>query len=173
MKKYFSVLALTTLSSVLLFAGTLEKGFDALKVFNYFEAKELFEKSIKSHPSGAAYGLSTIYLREDNPFHNLDSAYKYIIISDKSFKSTDAKEKEILLKLNINQPAINDHKEKIITAAFEKAKKDNSITAYTWFIKNIATAALKKEAIKRAEAELGIPVRASGEIIINIAFLKT
>jgi hypothetical protein len=148
MRKLFCCLIPLILPSFLLFAGSLEKGFEALKVFNYFEAKVQFEKSMKSHPAGASYGLSTIFYKADNPFHNIDSAYKYILFSEKSFKSTDAKEKETILKLGVDQTAVSDLKEKIVQQAFEKAKKENTVESYSWFIKNIAPPALKKEAVK-------------------------
>ena len=131
-----------------LYAGPLEKGFEALKVFDYFNAKELFEKSMKNHPSGAAYGLSIIFYRNDNPFHNIDSAYQYILLSEKKYKSSDPKEKEDLLKLSINQLASDDHKEKISQLAFEKTKQENTVESFNLFIKNFGYSSLKKEALK-------------------------
>ncbi len=145
MKKYSYSLFLF-LIPLYLSAGPLEKGFEALKIFNYFDAKEYFEKSFKNHTSGAAYGLSIIFYNNDNPFHNIDSAYKYILLSDKNFKTAAAKEKQTLLKLSINQPAIDEQKEKIIQRAFEKAKTENSVEPYNWFIKNFSHSELKKEA---------------------------
>jgi TPR repeat protein len=58
-------------------------------IFDYFQAKKLFQKSLKKDTSPAAYGLAQIYFRKDNPFHSLDSAYKYIGIA----KSTREKVK--------------------------------------------------------------------------------
>ena len=131
-----------------IYAGPLEKGFDALKVFDYFSAKELFEKSMKNSPSGASYGLSIIFYRNDNPFHNIDSAYKYILLSEKKYKSSDTKEKEDLLKLSINQSAIDDHKEKISQVAFEKTKQEYTVKSFNLFIKNFSYSSLKEEALK-------------------------
>ena len=81
-----SMFILFIISLQFLFGGQLEKGFDALKVFDYFKAKEIFSKSIKNHPAGASYGLSEIFYRSDNPFHNIDSAYKYVLLADKILK---------------------------------------------------------------------------------------
>src|SRR3974390_1111275 len=114
MKKNILLFFFLFTHSIFLFAGPLEKGFEALKIYDYFHAKELFEKSFKNHPVGASFGLSTIFYRNDNPFSNIDSAYNYILISEKDFKSSGAKEKETLLKVSINLIAIEDLKEKII-----------------------------------------------------------
>ena len=132
----------------LLSAGPLEKGFDALKVFNYFEAREYFTKSLKNHPAGGAYGLSIIFYRNDNPFHQVDSAYKYILLSERSFKTSDPKEKEDLQKLSVTLPAIDEQKQKIIQLAFERTKKENTVELFTRFIKGYAPSPLVKEAKK-------------------------
>jgi hypothetical protein len=63
-------------SSATLFATTIDKGFRNLDRFDYFQAKKYFVKSLKKYKSPAAFGLATIYYRQDNPFHNIDSAYK-------------------------------------------------------------------------------------------------
>lgn len=58
-------------------AGKLEKAYNALYVYDYFKAKKLFTSLIKKQNAPAAYGLAIIYRRQDNPFHNIDSAVKY------------------------------------------------------------------------------------------------
>src|SRR3972149_127601 len=126
--------------------SSLQKGFESLKIYNYFEAKRLFLKSLKNHPCGASYGLSIIYYRNDNPFYNIDSAYKYILLSEKKIKSSNAREKETLQKLNINHPAIDEQKEKIIQRAFEKAKTENTLESFNWFLTNFLHPSLQKEA---------------------------
>lgn len=67
----------------------LNKGFDALLQFDYFKAKTIFYDANKKQINFAAcYGLSSIYIRNDNPFTNLDSALKYINLSFHFFKKT-------------------------------------------------------------------------------------
>lgn len=65
-------------------AGKIKRGFEALKVYDYFKAKKLFEKGMKYSPSAGAFGLAKIYMRNDNPFTSIDSAYRYVNLS-KSF----------------------------------------------------------------------------------------
>lgn len=77
-------------------AATIDKAFKALQQFNYFEAKTLFEKSMKKEPSAANYGLALIYFRKDNPFHNLDSAFNTIVRSEAAYSGMKEKTKEKL-----------------------------------------------------------------------------
>ena len=63
----------------------LSKGYEALKILDYFKAKQIFEKHTKKHPAGSSYGLSIIYSSNNNPFYNLDSALTYIKKSDSTF----------------------------------------------------------------------------------------
>ena len=76
LKRTYFVVILALLSATLS-AGRLDKAFEALDVHDYFKAKDLFEKSIKSDPMLANYGLSIIYSRSNNPFYQLDSAFPY------------------------------------------------------------------------------------------------
>lgn len=147
MKKRFFLLFLY-LTPAYLFAGNLEKGFEALKVYNYFEAKKYFVKSLKNDAAGSAYGMSTIFYRNDNPFHNIDSAYKYILLSEKSFKLCDAKEMAHLSELTVTQASIDKLKDGIILLAFERAKKINTDDALNDFIKRFPHPILSKEAKK-------------------------
>ena len=79
-------------------ANVISKAFSALKAYNYFEAKKLFEKIIQKETAAASYGLSIIYQRSDNPFSNIDVAYKFILNSESSFQLLTEKNKIIYLK---------------------------------------------------------------------------
>lgn len=74
--------------SSVLCANKIDKAYQALSVFDYFKAKQLFYKSLKSNQVNASFGLATIYYKTDNPFSNIDSAAKYIAISLAKFKDT-------------------------------------------------------------------------------------
>ncbi len=78
-------------------ASTIDKAYKALGEYDYFTAKKLFYSQLKRCPAEAAYGLTTIYYRNDNPFHKLDSAYKYILICKNNFKTLPA-DKALKLK---------------------------------------------------------------------------
>ncbi len=87
-------------------ANKITKAFSALKSYNYFEAKQSFEKLLKKEPAVAAYGLSNIYYRTDNPFSNIDTAYKFILQSENVFKALPLKNKVHYLKYRVSEHTI-------------------------------------------------------------------
>ena len=87
-------------------ADKLKDGFERLNLFDYFKAKEYFEKSLEKKPTGAAFGLSKIFSTENNPFFNLDSARKYILISDLSFKADKPKDVRYYSEFGVNDTSI-------------------------------------------------------------------
>ncbi|MBI1838267.1 MAG: WG repeat-containing protein [Flavobacteriia bacterium] len=125
------ILFLTSLSS---YANKIEKGFEALNNFNYFEAKEIFYATLKKQISPSAYGLASIFSKNDNPFYELDSAYKYICISEKMYSLMDEKEKIKLKKFNFEYLSIIELRSKISSLCFSITLKTNSIAAYNEFI---------------------------------------
>lgn len=118
-----------------LFAPKIEKGFSALSIFNYFRAKELFEGSLKKWESPAAYGLAAIFLRTDNPFHSLDSAYVYVVRSERTYASLKEKKKEKLKTMNFDYLNILELRAKVSSGFYERARKENTIASYSLFIK--------------------------------------
>lgn len=127
-------------------AGKIENAFKALETYDYFQAKKLFTKSLKSHNAIGSFGLATIFYRKDNPFHSLDSAYVYI---------NRVKETYPLLKANVKQRYLiylNDSKadslrQLISTQFFLIAEKENSIEGYQLFIDHHSWAAEVPRAI--------------------------
>ncbi|MGZ4118851.1 MAG: hypothetical protein ACXVPY_15290, partial [Bacteroidia bacterium] len=136
----------TLLLLVLLFcvffakADKISKGYQALKIYNYFEAKNLFEKSLKSKTAPAAFGLSIIYYRNDNPFSNIDSAYKFIILCERYYQSETEKNKLTYFKYGISLKSIDSIKTSIHHKAFEFYKSKNSIADLEKFIAVYVTA---------------------------------
>ena len=117
-----------------LLSSRIEKGFDALSIFNYFKAKELFEGSLKKWESPASYGLATIYLRTDNPFHSLDSAYSYVLRSERTYSLLKEKKKEKLKLLNLDYLNILELRASVSSGFYAKAKKENTVSSYSTFI---------------------------------------
>jgi len=126
--------------SVNIKASKIENAFTALRIYNYFEAKQLFEKVFKSETAAAGYGLSTIYYRNDNPFFNIDSAYKFIIISENSFNRMNLKSQMEIAKFNVNSKSIDSLKTLIHTKAYELYKGKNDIKTLNVFIEKYVTA---------------------------------
>jgi hypothetical protein len=117
-------------------ANALEKGFQALEEYNYFEAKKIFLKTIKKDSSASGFGLATICFRNDNPFHSLDSAYKYICISERNFSSISEKQKKVLRNYGFEYLNIIELRAKISHEYFHLALKENSIKGFDKFVKN-------------------------------------
>jgi hypothetical protein len=134
MFKQFRLLLFFMCVANLSFGGKFEKGMEALKIYDYFKAKKLFYQAIKSHPAGAAYGLSTIYFRSDNPFHNIDSAFKYILLAEKKISGLKPAEKTNLGKYSIDTPHIRSLKVQITELAFERASREATVEAFDRFI---------------------------------------
>ncbi len=113
----------------------VKKGYEALEIYNYFEAKKQFEKGIKRNTSPSAYGLSVIYFRNDNPFHDLDSAYHYSLLSIESFEDVDLKKQTKWEEENgFTLKKAKDHRKNISTYFFQEAIDSNSVMAFKHFI---------------------------------------
>jgi len=118
-------------------AGGLGKGFEALEVHDYFKAKSFFYKSLKKDSAAAAYGLSVIYARNNNPFYNLDSALLYIKISSVTFYRTTTEKQKIKYKTyQVDTLSIQKQKAVVDEKCFVFAKENNTITSYNYFIEN-------------------------------------
>ena len=137
------------------FGSKISDAYEALSIFDYFKAKQLFYKSISKYPSESLYGLATIYFKTDNPFSNIDSAAKYIAISQSQFKDT------VTYSLyHINQETIHALAIKIGTKGFEKYSSHNSIENYNYFLSHfyfsdstlLAQTYLKRDGLKLAGA---------------------
>ncbi len=116
------------------YSKSIEDGFEALKIYNYFEAKRILEQKLKKNESASSFGLATIYFRNDNPFHNLDSAFRYVLKAEKTFLFVKPKVLESLIKFNFNELEIIELKRKISSGYFIITKKLNSEIAYQEFL---------------------------------------
>jgi hypothetical protein len=112
----------------------IEKGFEALQIYDYFKAKSNFEKSLKRQESVASFGLATIYLRRDNPFHSLDSALFYVQRASESFGELKEKQLQKWNAYGFSGNAIDALRQKISTEFFKVAESQNTALAYQDFM---------------------------------------
>ncbi len=111
------------------FSSKTENGFKALIIFDYFKAKTLFYKEVSKNPDPyAAYGLATIYSRNNNPFFNLDSASKYGNLSFNYFKLTRIKQN--YSGFIIDSASILNLCDTIAAKAFGETRKNNSVSFF-------------------------------------------
>ncbi len=116
-------------------ASRIDRGFEALQEYNYFKAKRLFERTFKRHTSAAAYGLSVIYFRNDNPFHDLELAYHYSLKSLEKFHEMRPRRAEKLRRIaGFSERRLINHRNAISEVYFEKARQKNTIDAYVNFM---------------------------------------
>src|SRR5690348_4972410 len=119
-KKAFTIFLLVLFSSVAL-ADKLQKGFERLYVYDFFNAKKYFEEALKNETAAAAYGLSIIYSSNNNPFYNLDSARHYILISDTAYVGLREKKKVEYRNFSVTETYIQAQKDSICEKAFNTA----------------------------------------------------
>ncbi len=128
--------------------SALDKGFEALRIHDYFKAKSAFNKSLKKHPAAAAYGLSVIYSRNNNPFYDLDSALHYAKISTDAFwKETSEKQKIKIKEYNVDTNSVCKQRDVVDEKCFDFSKKINTIKSYNHFITNNTGALQIEQAI--------------------------
>jgi hypothetical protein len=126
----------------------VRKGYEALDVYNYFEAKEQFEKGIKRNVSPSAYGLSQIYFRNDNPFHDVDSAYHYGLLAVESYNEADGK-KQLKWQetTGFTLDKAKNNRSKISKYFFDAALESNTVMAMKRFIADHPWSNLRDSAI--------------------------
>ena len=160
--KRILLFVLIFLVSSVLEAGKINRAYEALGIYDYFKAKKLFEKSLKKKVVAAPYGLSIIYSRNDNPFYNLDSAYKYIYTADTSFYKFTSKDKLKLAKLNLDSALIQQQKDKVDSLIFIETKRRNTFIAYQSYIDRHTDSYYLKNAIdSRDSIALAIAINAN------------
>lgn len=116
-------------------AASPAKGYDALMLKDYFKAKKIFTKGMKYNPESSSYGLAIIYSRNDNPFHNKDSAYRYVVIADTSWQYAKDGKKEKWAVYTWTRAGIDSMKQVISDEFFREARKTHSVEGYTLFMK--------------------------------------
>ncbi|HQQ94955.1 MAG TPA: WG repeat-containing protein [Bacteroidia bacterium] len=113
--------------------GGLEKAFDALRVYDYFKARHLLYRAWAIEPQfEPAYGLALIFSRNDNPFHQYDSAAKYIQQALLLFRQNPLPAK--LSGFVINDSALISLHRQVARACFQTALKQNTVGAYETFL---------------------------------------
>lgn len=117
------------------FGGKIEKAFEALKVYNYFKAKELFEDVLEKDQVASRYGLSIIHYRNDNPFHDLKLAYKYINEGIEIYGDLPKSSREDLQNLDINLEVLMQQSFNIENEYWESYKAFNSPDSCQIFLK--------------------------------------
>lgn len=140
----FSILFTGTVSS---HAGSIDKGYKALLIQDYFKAKKYFTKGLKYNYSAASQGLAIIYYKTDNPFHNYDSAYHYINKSIEGWDMVKQSKKDKWSKYGYTQDSLFSFRQSISTQFFKIANNSKSEEVLATFIVQHPWAKEKNQAI--------------------------
>src|SRR4030095_9533078 len=140
------------LYSAIAFSHKIDKAFEALNKYNYFDARLYFEKSEKNYPCISNYGLSVIYFRTDNPFHNVDSAYRRIQSSIVAYQGPSKSEISKLLEYAIDGNKLQDTKIAIENLAFQKAVNLSDVTSLNHFLQIYNGSAGYNEALHKRDS---------------------
>lgn len=134
MKKKIKIILPFVLITLLISSCAINKGFESLAQYDYFDAKQKFERIEKRKTVAASYGLSLIYQRNDNPFHNIDSALVKINAAYTGFSDLTKNEKEKYKTYGLDSLSILKHRSLISTLYFKRAVETNSIYGFDDFI---------------------------------------
>ncbi len=169
LKKEALILLMVTIFISKVSADKLEDGFERLKVHDYFKAKEYFEKTLEKKTPGAAFGLSVIFSLENNPFYNLDSARKYILISDSAFKTIRQKEHKYYSALGVSDSSIISTSQLICGKYFMYVQKSDNLLLYEHFLSSFSTCTENDEVIRLRNVAA---FKAAGKENTSEAYLK-
>ncbi len=129
-------------------ADKLEKGLERLHMYDYFNAKELFEQSLPKKTAGAAYGLSVIYSSNNNPFYNLDSARHYILVSDSAFLKLEPKEKDYYRTIGVTAIQLQALRDSICEKAFTAAEAVSTIGGFNNYLQDYSFCTRTQRAVE-------------------------
>jgi hypothetical protein len=127
-------------------AGKIEKAFEKLQAFDYFNAKKYFEKALKRETPAAAFGLATIYSRNDNPFYNTDEARHFVLMADSTYRLAKEKTKRYYFEFGVSDSAILRLSQFICSDAFRQANEKSTVEGYNHYIRNFSTCSNNAEA---------------------------
>ncbi|PWL24248.1 MAG: hypothetical protein DCO96_14705 [Fluviicola sp. XM-24bin1] len=133
MQKTIAILVMLLLSATS-WAGRIDKGYKALCVFDYFTAKKHFTKALKYNESPGAQGLAIIFYRNDNPFHNYDSALIYIERSIATFDMVKARKKLKYADCGFTKDSLYALRQSISSHFYQEAYATQSVLTLTKFI---------------------------------------
>ena len=110
----------------------IKKGFSALAVKNYQIAEYNFRKCLLKQTGPSAFGLTKLYLSHD--FKNLDSAYKFVLLSEKKYAMLDMKTRLKFLEFNFDSISIQNLKFDVSKFFFDACSLSQKASDYQKFI---------------------------------------
>lgn len=150
MKK--SAILVLLLYSIIAQAGKIEKGFERLKVYDYFKAKEYFTEAFKGDTAAAAFGLSSIFVSEKNPFYDLDSARYFILTAADAFSHLKPKVVKKYAAYGVSASSIDSLSSVICEQAFQVALSKEAVSDYDHYLQFYLSCKRFEEALQLRNA---------------------
>lgn len=154
-------------------AGNPEKGFERLRVYDFFKAKEYFEKSLKKNPVPAAYGLGIIYSSNNNPFYHLDSARVYILLSDSLYPTLKEKYRLRYAAFGFTRESLSLLKDSLCIKSFQAARQMASVERLNHYMEKFSFCNFQEEALELRNAVAFQEVRNENTSIAYKRFIDT
>ena len=114
------------------FSQNIKKGFSALYLKNYQISEYVFRKTLSKQPGASAFGLAKLYLSYD--YRNLDSAYKFALVSEEKYGLLDIKSRIKFLEFHYDSIAIQNLKIDVSKFFFDSLNKSHLAVDYQKFI---------------------------------------
>ncbi len=132
--KIIGILLIVFMHPAWSFGHKLTDAFDALNRYDLHQARSLFHKCLKKDSAAAAFGLSKLYFLSNQPYYNLDSAFKFILISENTFHHLKPKTEQLYQSLGVQFLGILELRSQISSRFFQNVEMYPSIEAYNDFI---------------------------------------
>lgn len=118
------------------YAGNVKKGFVALEMHDYFKAKKAFTKGMKYNPEVCAFGLASLYSRNNHVFYSKDSAYRYINMARTTLYDAKARKRKKWAKYGWSLEGIDSLDRVIADQFYAEAQKINTPESYDAFLRS-------------------------------------
>src|SRR5687767_10367628 len=96
----------------------------------------------------ARYSLSIYFFTTANPDFQIDSAYQYVMQAFSDYQHTTVKQREKLKRIPLDSIILVKQRQRIDSAAFERAKVKNTESGYIDFLKRFPMALQQSQAIE-------------------------
>ena len=97
---------------------------------------------------GSRYVLSVYFFTPANPAFQIDSAYRCVMQASSDYQFTTTKQRERLKRVPLDSIVLVTHRERIDSAAFERAKSKNTESGYINFLNLFPLASQRMRAIE-------------------------
>ena len=116
----------------------------------WIKSENSIEKALGKDPANAEAKLvyAQWYFSPGNPKSSIDSAYKFVLAATEDYDQADPRQKEKLQRFPLDSAILVRLRERIDSAAFERAKQYNSEGAYIAFLRRFTYAKQRKNAIE-------------------------